>query len=237
MSATIERRFTSTKAAGVEVRAAGAGGGPGVVAGLAAVFYDPADAGTRFMLWDDLEERVLPGAFDRAIREKDDVRALVDHDPSRIIGRTAAGTARLSVDAKGLRYEADAPDTQVGRDIVTSIRRGDVTGSSFGFAVEEDQVRRETRNGQPYYIRELLSVRLYDVSPVSFPAYDATSVGARARVTPEVRAAIVARAQDPAPSPDSSEAMKAKADQQAAADKALADGQARRRLLDLKERE
>lgn len=233
MAATIERRFTTGAAAGVEVRAAASG--PGLVAGLAAVFYDPNDPGTRFMLWDDVEERVLPGAFDRALRERDDVRALVDHDPSRIIGRTTAGTARLAVDAKGLRYEADAPDTQVGRDIVTSIKRGDVTGSSFGFSVLSDQVKRETRNGNPYYIREILDVRLYDVSPVSFPAYDSTSVGARSGLPAEVRAAIVARAQAPAPSPESPEAMKAKAD--AAASKALADGQARARLLDLKERE
>lgn len=229
------RRAAPMRCAGVEVRDAAKG--PGTIHGVAAVYYDPANEGTRYMIWDDVEERVLPGCFARALREKDDVRILRDHNPSLLLGRTSAGTARLADSAEGLRYEADAPDTELGRDTVTAIKRGDLSGSSFGFIVEEDEVVRETRKGQPYYVRNLKSVMLVDASCVAFPAYPASSVGARHSLPPEVRAALVARAQDPAPSPESPEAMKAKADQQAAAQQALVDGQRRRRELDMKERE
>lgn len=175
-----ERRSISAKAHPVEVRAAASG--PGTVVGHAAVYYRPDDPGTRYMLWDDVEERVLPGAFDRALREKQDVRCLVDHETSRIIGRTSAGTLRLASDAVGLRYEADAPDTQAGRDVVTSIKRGDVSGSSFSFATVSDNVRREKRDGKDYFIREITDVDLFDASPVAFPAYGAADAGARAAI-------------------------------------------------------
>lgn len=180
---SIERRMTKAGAR-VEVRAAKEG--PGIVVGHAAVYYDPADEGTRYMLWSDVEERVARGAFDRALRDRQDVRALFNHSPDYVLGRTTAGTCRLTSDDVGLRYEADAPDTQAGRDVVTLVRRGDVTGSSFGFAVRKDTVTREVRDGRAYYIRTIEDVDLFDVSPVTFPAYEATDAGARA--------AIVARA-------------------------------------------
>lgn len=176
-----ERRSRTTK---VEVRAAKEG--PGTIVGHAAVYFVPGDEGTRYLLWDDVEERVVRGAFDRALRERQDVRALLNHSPDHVLGRTAAGTLRLSLDERGLVYEADAPDTQAGRDTVALVKRGDVTGSSFGFRVVKDTVTRETRNGQTYYIRTIEDVDLYDVSPVTFPAYEGTDAGARS--------AIVARA-------------------------------------------
>lgn len=169
-----QRRSVGTK---VEVREAKSG--PGTIVGHAAVYFVPGDEGTRYMIWDDIEERIARGAFDRALREKQDVRALFNHDASLVLGRTASGTARLTLDDVGLRYEVDAPDTQVGRDTVTSVRRGDVTGSSFGFSVRKETVTRETRDGRTYYIRTLEDVDLYDVSPVTFPAYEGTDAGAR----------------------------------------------------------
>jgi len=120
-------------------------------------------------------EIVKPGAFTRTLRENADVRALVDHDPSKILGRSKAGTLRLSVNAKGLRYEIDPPDTTVGKDIMTSIRRGDVDGSSFSFRTVLDEWRMEG----PVVIRELLDVDLVDVSPVTYPAYPAAEVALR----------------------------------------------------------
>lgn len=180
---SIERRMTR---AGARVEVREAKSGPGTVVGHAAVYFDPADPGTRYMLWDDVEERVARGAFDRALRDRQDVRALFNHSPDYVLGRTAAGTCRLTSDDVGLRYEADAPDTQAGRDVVTLVRRGDVTGSSFGFRVVKDTVTRELRDGHAYYIRTIEDVDLYDVSPVTFPAYEGTDAGARA--------AIVARA-------------------------------------------
>lgn len=140
-----------------------------VVSGYAAVFNTPADIAGMF------REVVKPGAFARAIREKQDVRGLVDHDPSRIIGRTKSGTLRLSEDEKGLRYEIDAPDTTTGRDIVESIKRGDIDGSSFGFMAKSQTWRKDGNMA----VRELNDVDLFDVSPVTFPAYNSTSVNVR----------------------------------------------------------
>lgn len=149
-------------------------GRPPVVSGYASVFYDAADHGTEFKFF-GIKERVMPGAFDRAIRE-DDVRALVNHDANLLIGRTKSGTARLSVDKKGLRYEADVPDTQAGRDLVTSLKRGDITGSSFAFRVTDQAWLKEDDED----IREIRGVELFDVSPVTYPAYESTTADVRA---------------------------------------------------------
>ena len=105
-------------------------GQPTKIVGYAAVFYRYDDPGTQYELYSGHVERIQPGAFKRAIEEADDVRGLFNHEPSQILGRTKSGTMRLSEDETGLRYEIDVPDTQVGRDVVTSIDRGDVTGSS-----------------------------------------------------------------------------------------------------------
>lgn len=240
MAATIERRFTTGKAAGVEVRAAGAGGGPGTLVGYAATYYDPADTGTEYDLKGygvDAIERILPGALRSALAPGRDVRSTFDHQDSVLLGRTASGTLRLAEDKRGLRYEVDLPDTQAGRDLAVQLKRGDVWGSSFEFSVGAVEWGT-TPDGRR--VRGLKQIEVYQVGPVIAPAYGATTAEVRGHIEAEAAAALAApepRAQPPAPSPESPEAMKAKADQQAAASKALADGQARARLLDLKERE
>jgi HK97 family phage prohead protease len=120
-------------------------------------------------------ERIRPQAVDRAIREAHDVRALVDHDPSRILGRTKAGTLRMTKDKTGLRVEIDPPNTSAARDIVESIRRGDVDGMSFAFRTLEDDWHME--GGKP--VREVLDMEMSDVSVVTYPAYPTTDVAAR----------------------------------------------------------
>jgi HK97 family phage prohead protease len=121
-------------------------------------------------------EIIMPGAFDRALREGHDVRALVNHDPNQILGRTKSGTLKLSVDERGLMAEIDPPDTQAARDALTSIKRGDIDGMSFAFRTITDNWRME--DGEQ--IRELVDVELLDVSVVAYPAYSATQVSARA---------------------------------------------------------
>lgn len=161
-------------------------GGKQVIVGYAAVFYKEGDPGTEFRLWSDMVERIMPGAFDAALRE-DDVRALFNHERNNLLGRRKPGdssaTLRLSVDDVGLLYEIDPPDTQVARDLLTSLERGDVDGSSFQFDVytnygakRGDITWRET-NGVT--IREIRSLELLDVGPVVFPAYASTSSGVR----------------------------------------------------------
>lgn len=120
-------------------------------------------------------ERIDPAAFDKC--NMSDVRGLIDHDSSRILGRTTSGTLRLSVDEIGLRYEIDAPDTSYARDLVESMRRGDINQSSFAFRVNYDNPDAEewVRNDQGNYERTIYDFsNLYDVSPVTYPAYPST---------------------------------------------------------------
>jgi len=142
--------------------------GKAKISGYAAVFN---------LLSEDLggfRERIQPGAFSEAI-ENDDVRALWNHDSNYVLGRNKAETLKLGEDEHGLHYEIDLPDTQWARDFAESVKRGDVSQSSFGFAVLTDDWKKE--NGE--VVRELIKVQLFDVSPVTFPAYHATSVSAR----------------------------------------------------------
>jgi hypothetical protein len=120
-------------------------------------------------------EVIVPEAVDRTLREALDVRALVDHDPSKVLGRTTAKTLRLAKDARGLRVEIDPPDTTVGRDVLALVERGDVTGMSFSFQVVRPHGERfESRDGQT--VRIVSDMRLQDVSVVTFPAYQTTDV-------------------------------------------------------------
>ncbi|MEW6771854.1 MAG: HK97 family phage prohead protease [Bacillota bacterium] len=118
-------------------------------------------------------ERILPGAFTNTLKN-DDIRLLVDHNPSMVLARTKNGTLKLKEDSKGLWFEAELPDTTVGRDVYTSIKRGDIDQMSFGFKVVKDR----WLSGTYPQIRELLEVKLFDVSVVTFPAYPQTTVEA-----------------------------------------------------------
>lgn len=148
----------------------------GTISGYAATFYDPANEDTEFELWDDFVERIEPGSFDEAIRN-DDVRGAFNHDESKILGRTKSNTLRLSVDKVGLRYEIDLPDTSDARDLAVSLRRGDIDGSSFAFRVTDEH----TEKADDVWIRWIRGVKLFDVGPVSFPAYKATTAGIRSQ--------------------------------------------------------
>lgn len=165
------RRYTR---AGIPVGVESRADGKSVITGYAAVFYDPNDPGTEYRMWSDMVERIMPTAFDKAIREND-VRGLFNHEDCLILGRNTAGTMRLSIDRRGLRYEIDPPDTQYASDLMKSIRRGDVTGSSFMFR----PVANTYREAEGTYIIERDEVQLFDVGPVAFPAYESTETGVR----------------------------------------------------------
>jgi HK97 family phage prohead protease len=120
-------------------------------------------------------EIIMPEAVARTLREGLDVRALVDHDSSKVIGRTSAGTLALTVDRHGLKVSIDPPKTSIARDLVESVRRGDISGMSFSFRTLDDQWRME--DGLP--IREVTDMRIREVSVVTFPAYSATEISAR----------------------------------------------------------
>lgn len=147
----------------MEVRAAD---GERRISGYAATFNDVTDLGY-------FREQIATGAFDG--RTDDDVRLLINHTGVPL-ARTTNGTLRLSVDDDGLRYEAELADTQEGRDLYTLIQRGDISQSSFAFSIEDEKWDNKAN------LRTVLKVgRLYDVSPVTYPAYATTTVSARNR--------------------------------------------------------
>lgn len=121
------------------------------------------------------KEIVRKGAFAESIG-RDDIRALFNHDPNYVLGRNRAGTLELVEDDIGLRVRISPPETAWARDVQTSIKRGDISQMSIGFVVEDDDWRTENDMD----IREVRKVILFDVSPVTFPAYTATDVGVRA---------------------------------------------------------
>lgn len=123
------------------------------------------------------KEKVAPGAFTDSIANGDDVRALINHDPNLVLGRTKSGTLTLAEDDKGLKVEIDPPTTTFAADLLVSLERGDVDQMSFGFQVQEEEIIRGEGNESD--IRILKKVKLFDVSVVTFPAYPQTDAGIR----------------------------------------------------------
>lgn len=121
-------------------------------------------------------EIIKPGAFRGAI-QRNDVVALVNHDTGKPLGRMSNGRLRLVEDERGLRAEIDASDTSYARDLIVSIRDGNVKGMSFRFRVPEggDKWRMDGKT----VIREVIAADVDEVSAVTFPAYPATTIEAR----------------------------------------------------------
>lgn len=128
-------------------------------------------------------EIIKPEAVDRTLREGLDVRALVDHDSGKVIGRTKAGTLALRKSRRGLEVEIDPPNTSVARDLLESVERGDISGMSFGFRVLTDDWRME--DGEA--IREVMDMTISEVSIVAFPAYTATDASVAQRSLQQFR--------------------------------------------------
>jgi len=120
-------------------------------------------------------EKVAPGAFINSI-EKSDIRALWNHNPDYVLGRNKSGTLKLEEDKKGLAIEILPPDTQWARDLMETIKRGDVDQMSFAFKTIKDSWENQDKKES---IRTLEEVELFDVSPVTYPAYPQTDVKVR----------------------------------------------------------
>jgi hypothetical protein len=145
------------------------------ISGYAAKF------GTRSEDLGGFRETLAPGCFDRALSERQDVRACFNHDPSKILGRVKNGTLVLSQDSIGLRFSVEVAETSYGDDLLASVRRGDVDQCSFAFNCLEDDWDDETdpETGETYALRTVRNLDLLDVSAVTYPAYQDTSVVAR----------------------------------------------------------
>ena len=201
----MEKRFLAT-----EVRAK-KNGGKCTITGYAARYN---------LLSGDLggfRERIASGAFKRILTTNPDVVCLFNHSDNTVLGRTSAGTLRLSEDSRGLKFECDLPDTTAGRDTYESVQRGDLNGCSFAFMVddarmceykeeeideEEGGMRGMVKRASRAIIRTIRDfANLIDVSVVTHPAYPQTSVAARNLVGAEVRSRV-ALFQKPFVTPD-----------------------------------
>ena len=138
------------------------------LAGYAVVYNSPSEDLGCF------REIIQPGAFTKALKTAD-VRCLIDHNPSLLLGRNTSGTLRLADESKGLRIECDLDDTSYALDLAKTVRRGDRDGMSFGFIALEDSWF-EDKNG---IVRTILEADIFDVSAVTYPAYTDTSLALR----------------------------------------------------------
>lgn len=173
----------------LEVRSDGDNGAK-TIKGHAAVFNKKSEDLGGF------RELIMPGAFADAVK-RDDVRALINHMPQYILGRNKAGTLRLEEDERGLYFEIDAPETSYARDLMVSIDRKDITQCSFAFNIDGKKGEKWEVDGEEVkdiwaafdamfdgkkheIVRYVVKVKpLYDVSPVTYPAYPQTDVKAR----------------------------------------------------------
>ncbi len=181
---SIERRYIQ------ELRAGQGQGDQMVLEGYAARFNSPSkDLG-------GFRETIAPGAFKRALAENADVCCLFNHSADKVLGRTASGTLTINEDDKGLHFRCMLdPSNTDHRNLHSSVKRGDINSCSFAFTPNgpegEDWQNEKDERGNWFISRMLKDVNLYDVSAVVHPAYDNTSVQARAEIlTPEVRSHI-----------------------------------------------
>lgn len=171
----IERRFHSAK---VQLRSSTNPESIATLTGYAALFSYPGNQ----HLSEDLRgfrERIDRQAFERSLRNGDEVHATINHDASLLIGKTSNKTLRLSTDYNGLFMSVDLPNTSYARDLVNLVTAGYMSQQSFAFTVDDDQWSDEPdpeNQDHSIRIRTLKSVRLADTSVVSAPAYLDTSV-------------------------------------------------------------
>lgn len=157
-----------------EVRVERRDDGKVIIRGHAAVFGQLSEDLGGF------REQIAPGAFAEAL-QTDDVRALWNHNPDFILGRNRSNTLVMSEDSRGLAIEIDPPDTQTVRDLViVPMERGDVSQMSFAFSVRPGG-QDWAKDDEGRVVRTLKKLRLYDVSPVTYPAYPQTDVSVARR--------------------------------------------------------
>ena len=166
------RTFTGT----VIARAEGEGM-PKIIGGIAAVINSVTDLGY-------FEEVIEEGAFDNALSKEYDIRCLFNHEAELILGRTKASTCNVFVNGDGNLEYTWIPDYEnpTHMSVVRSIMRGDITQSSFAFTIKEQKWSESTKYGSMGKRTITMIEDLYDVSPVTYPAYADTEADARSVV-------------------------------------------------------
>lgn len=165
----MEKRYVN---ATWELRKEGESDWPSEVRGVAAVVDQTTDLG-----W--FEERIAPEAFNES--DMNDVVVLFNHDPNQVLGRNSSGTATVETDETGNLVYSFIPDPQnpVHVSVVRSIQRGDVHQSSFAFTIKDSKWGNSEKYGERGLRNITRMEKIYDVSPVTYPAYAQTSVSAR----------------------------------------------------------
>lgn len=139
-----------------------------VLVGYAVKWDSPTTIGGQF------QEAFTRGAFSKSLVDGD-VRALIDHNTSQVLGRTKSGTLKLEEDDVGLRVTISPPDTTTAQDLMKLIKRGDVSGMSFGFKATKQEWDHRSNPS----IRTVTEAQLFETSVVTFPAYPDTEIGLR----------------------------------------------------------
>lgn len=149
---------------------------PPIISGYAVVFDAPSRilhdwSGQPFV------ERFDAGAFDAWLRTDPELVALWNHNADMPLARRSRGTLQIAIDAYGLRFEMTTPENSWGTDAIVAIQRGDVVGMSFLFEAVRDAWVPPNADGVAQ--RTVLESVLYEISPVTFPAYPTTQVTVR----------------------------------------------------------
>ena len=152
------------------------------LAGYAAVYNQ--DSREIIEMGRSFTERIAPGAFNATLAARGDVKLYYNHDSSMPLARTRAGTLILKSDRQGLAFDAELPDTTLGRDVRVLLERGDLSGEmSFGFFVEEDSWNRDRTE------RLVKRAKLVEISIVQDAAYSQTSSSLRSVSAAAIEAA------------------------------------------------
>ena len=163
----LERRFLQTEIRSID-------GGSPKIAGYAAKFNVRSQDLGGFV------EIIAPGAFDACLAANPDILGLFNHDMNQVLGRTSSETMRVFVDGMGLQYEIDPPDTTLARDLMVSMKRKDIRGSSFGFYCLEEQWDYDS--DPDLIIRTVLKANVFDCSVVMDPAYLSSDSSVRSQL-------------------------------------------------------
>jgi len=138
-----------------------------------AIIYDSETS-----ICDGVLEKIAKNAFEHSANT-DDIRCLFNHDPNLVIGRTTSGTLKLKKQEDGIYFHVSPPNTEWSRNLIESVKRGDITQCSFGFTVD-DEIFNTSSNGN--ICRTIRDGKLFDVSIVTYPAYEETVVQVRKKV-------------------------------------------------------
>ncbi|MHA1168302.1 MAG: HK97 family phage prohead protease [Candidatus Hodarchaeales archaeon] len=172
----MEKRFL--KVNNVEIRTASNGEGEDktedrFVSGTGAVYGEEVE------IWPGYMEKVRSGAFDESLTSGDEIKSYFNHNPDFVLSTTKSTPAlELNSTSAGLVFDSPIPPTTYGEDLAVNLERGNVRGASFSFTVDEDILIIDEND---IYHREIVKATLFEVGPVTNPAYPQTEVGVRDR--------------------------------------------------------